>query len=304
MKTLTKILILVLAFALSLCGFAGCGSDKKNETVETYTITFVQEGQDNVVKTVNKGATLTDIPTPVAVTGYEIVWDVTDFSDIQSDMTVTAVATPIYTITFVQEGQENVIRTAKKGTALTDIPTPVAVTGYEIVWDVTDFSDIQSDMTVTAVKTALTCTVTFVQEGQDNVVRTVNKGATLTDIPTPVAVSGYEIVWDVTDFTNIQSDMTVTAVATPVYTITFVQEGQENVIRTAKKGTALTDIPTPVAVTGYDVVWDVTDFSDIQSNMTVTAVKTAKTFTIYYVVSDFAEGKGVTLSQTQQTVTY
>ena len=102
MKTLTKILILVLAFALSLCGFAGCGSDKKNETVETYTITFVQEGQDNVVKTVNKGATLTDIPTPVAVTGYEIVWDVTDFSDIQSNMTVTAVKTAkTFTIYYV-----------------------------------------------------------------------------------------------------------------------------------------------------------------------------------------------------------
>ena len=150
----------------------------------------------------------------------------------------------------------------------------------------------------------ITCTVTFVQEGQENVVKSVNKGGALTDIPTPVAESGYEIVWDRTDFTNIQSDITVNAVKTPVYTITFVQEGQNNVIRTAKKGTALTDVPTPVAVTGYDVAWDVTDFSDIQANATVTAVKTAKTYTITYVVSDFAASKGVTLARTQQAVTY
>ena len=246
MKTITKILILVLVCAFSFCVITGCDKDNDGDTpaTTTYTITFVQEGQENVVKTVNKGATLTDIP------------------------------------------------------------TPVAEDGYEIVWDVTDFTNIQSDMTVTAVKTAITYTVTFVQEGQDNVVRTVNKGATLTDIPTPVAETGFEIVWDVTDFTNIQSDMTVTAVKTPVYTITFVQEGQDNVIRTAKKGTALTNVPTPVAVTGYDVAWNVTDFSDIQSNMTVTAVTTAKTYTITYVVSDFAASKGVTLAQTQQTVTY
>ena len=90
------------------------------------------------------------------------------------------------------------------------------------------------------------------------------------------------------------------------YTITFVQDGQDNIVKTVEKGETLTDIPTPVPTNeqGYVIAWDVTDFSNIQKDLTVTAVKTAKTFTITYVVSDNASSKGVSLSTTTQTVTY
>ena len=60
----------------------------------------------------------------------------------------------------------------------------------------------------------------------------------------------------------------------------------------------------PTNEQGYVIAWDVTDFSNIQKDLTVTAVKTAKTFTITYVVSDNASSKGVSLSTTTQTVTY
>ncbi len=152
-----------------------------------------------------------------------------------------------------------------------------------------------------------TCTITFVQEGQENIVKTVEKGLALTDIPTPAPVEGCEVAWNVTDFSNIQEDITVNAVVTPIvptFTITFVQEGKDDVVRTAKKGTALTDIPNPAPVEGYDVSWSVTDFSNIQSDMTVTAVATAKTFIITYVISDIASENGVVLATTTQTVTY
>ena len=95
-----------------------------------------------------------------------------------------------------------------------------------------------------------------------------------------------------------------TACAPKTCTITFLQDGQEAIVRTVEKGSDLTDIPTPASVTGYDVVWDVTDFTNIQEDMTVNAVTTGKTFTITYVISDFAEGKGVTLDSLTQTVTY
>ena len=94
-----------------------------------------------------------------------------------------------------------------------------------------------------------------------------------------------------------------TACAPKMCTVTFVQDGQESIVKTVQKGAELTDIPTPVPVTGYDIVWDVTDFTNIQENMTVNAVATAKTFTITYVISDFAQSKNVTM-QTTQTVTY
>ncbi len=93
---------------------------------------------------------------------------------------------------------------------------------------------------------------------------------------------------------------------TTTCTITFVQEGKDNIVRTVEKGATLTDIPTPVPSdhAGYDIVWDKTDFSNIQNDFTVTAVKSAKSFTITYVVSENAKTNGVTLSTTTQTVKY
>ena len=147
-------------------------------------------------------------------------------------------------------------------------------------------------------------TITFVQEGQADIVKTVEKGSDLTDIPEPAPVQKAEVVWDITDFTNIQKNMTVTAIVTPIYDITFVQEGKADIVKTAKKGTALTDIPEIEPITGYNLTWSVTDFSNIQSDMTVTVVKTAKTYTITYVLSTVAEQNGVTLTGNPQTVTY
>lgn len=85
------------------------------------------------------------------------------------------------------------------------------------------------------------------------------------------------------------------------FTVTFKQEGFEDVTKTVTEGTALTDVPTPQAVTGYTVVWDVTDFSAIEENLTVNAVKTANEYTLTY---DLEGKEGVTIENVTQTVTY
>ena len=77
---------------------------EEESVVVTYTVTFVQEGAENVVITVNEGEGIaaSEIPTPTPVKGHTVAWDVSDFSAITSDITVTAVATPnVYTITYV-----------------------------------------------------------------------------------------------------------------------------------------------------------------------------------------------------------
>lgn len=89
-----------------------------------------------------------------------------------------------------------------------------------------------------------------------------------------------------------------------VYKITFVQEGQENVVKTVKVGETLTDVPTPVAIPGYDVVWDTTDFSSVTGNATVTAVATKKTFTVKFSLGPAAKETGATISKTTQEVLY
>ena len=89
---------LLLAFIATLGLFCACG--KPNGSV-VYTVTFSQEGQADIVKQVESGKALTDIPMPVEQDGYDIVWNTTNFSKITGDLTVTAVATPkTYVITY------------------------------------------------------------------------------------------------------------------------------------------------------------------------------------------------------------
>lgn len=120
-----KLLAALLVVALTAAFFVGCGGsgDKDSTSVppasasetpvespdetpvespeESVTVTFRQEGQADVVKTVVKGNALTDIPTPSAVKGYTVEWDTKDFGKIDADTVVNAVATAnVYTITF------------------------------------------------------------------------------------------------------------------------------------------------------------------------------------------------------------
>lgn len=65
-------------------------------------------------------------------------------------------------------------------------------------------------------------TVTFRQDGEDDVVRTVEAGGTLEDIPEPAPRPGYTVTWEEKDFTNITAGFIVNAEQTPnVYTITY-----------------------------------------------------------------------------------
>ena len=68
--------------------------------------------------------------------------------------------------------------------------------------------------------------MTFQQNGQVDIVKTLKKGETLTDIPTPVLKTGYIIEWESVDFTNITADMTVNAIETAkTYTLVFDGNG-------------------------------------------------------------------------------
>ena len=101
------------------------------------------------------------------------------------------------------------------------------------------------------------------------------------------------------DSSSDSSDSSSQAPVTEYVTITFQQEGQADVVKTIVKGTALTEVPTPASKTGYTVVWDETDFTNVTESMIVTAVATAKTYKVILNVGDNAS-----ISQTTITVTY
>lgn len=90
---------------------------------ETYTVTFVQNGQEAITRQVTKGGELTDIPAPQPKTGYTVTWDRTDFSNVSGNLTVNAVETPNeYTITYDLENKEGATISSTTQTVTYDAP--------------------------------------------------------------------------------------------------------------------------------------------------------------------------------------
>ena len=85
---------------------------------------------------------------------------------------------------------------------------------------------------------------------------------------------------------------------TQLVKVTFKQNGQADIVKTLKKGEALTDIPTPASKTGYTVAWEPIDFTNITADVTVNAIETAKTYTLVF------DANGASLTETTITVTY
>ncbi len=527
--------LITLIFAISMCVtlMACMNSDSNSESTssipqkEYVTITFKQSGYNDVVKTIEKGQALTDIPTAQGKTGYTVTWDTTDFTKVTENIIVNAVESantytvtydanggtieiatqevtfdkettlatptredytfngwtyegtavvsgatwtiandvtlvaewidsrPTYTVTFVDGTQSKSVE-VKKGESVPagEVPTFVGKVGYSVAWDITDYTNIQDNITVTAEYTPNTYTITYDADGfsidgttvqltydavcsaldmsltkedanflgwkygeatytnesvwnvaenvtvtpdwetKDQVTvvfvdtdgstinRTIYEGQDLTDIPTPKTKVGYtvESVWYIDAsctqtavFTNVQEGFTVYAKATAntykvsynanggvvskptqdvvydseytlvtpthekaymrfdgwqmesgnilaltgkwsmtenvsvtakwtdargTYTISFIQAGQETKTFEVREGESFTDIPVPVAKTGYTVEWDTKDFTNITGNMIVTAIETAKTYTITL------NANGGDLNQTTITVTY
>lgn len=94
---------------------------------------------------------------------------------------------------------------------------------------------------------------------------------------------------------------------TTSYTVTFVQEGKDNVVVSVKAGESvqMADVPQLDEIAGYDVDWD-KDFSEVNADLVVTAVKTPKTFTITYTYDSRLSESGyvVSLGKTTQSVKY
>jgi hypothetical protein len=77
------------------------GNEDSSVEKQMFTITFKQAGVGDIVKTVEEGQTLTDVPIPNPVTGYNVAWSVADFSNVAENMTVEVVKTAkTYTITY------------------------------------------------------------------------------------------------------------------------------------------------------------------------------------------------------------
>ena len=77
-----------LAMLVACFMFVACGASQGDNVVK---ITFKQNGQEDIIKTIDAGETLTDIPMPSPKVGYTIYWDKNDFINVKKDMTVMAI---------------------------------------------------------------------------------------------------------------------------------------------------------------------------------------------------------------------
>ncbi|AQQ09584.1 GLUG domain protein [Sedimentisphaera cyanobacteriorum] len=249
--------------------------------------------------------------------GYDFVGFDPPLPDIVSgnfEATAQYEATPQYTVTFDAGAGGSItagdaVQTVYEGEDAAE-PTIEANEGWEFAgWD-TDFTNVQSDLTVTA-QYELTYTVNFLSGANGTITsgdteQTVADGGSAT-APTVEANTGWEFTgWD-TDFTNVQSDLTVTAQyeATRQYTVTFdagaggsITSGEA--VQTVYEGG---DAEAPEITPNAPYIfagWD-KEFTNVQSEITVTAQYDTKTFTVTFNAGQYGI---ISEGQSQQTIEY
>ena len=334
-----KFILFMLSLTLTFGSFIGCGdseggdntsspatsieessngSASSEEKINYYTITFKQAGQDDVVKQVEAGKDLADIPAPVQKTGYTTKWSVENFTAIAENMTVEAVATANeYTITY-NAGEGEVSPETQKVTydaVPESFVTPTRY-GYDFIcWtyegkavQATDVWKIAGDVTLVASWIEKEKrTVTFVQTGYEPIIVEVYDGETLTgdQIPDTQPKEGYRVFWEEKIPSSIKENVVVNAYAIAnTYTITY--DAGEGTVAEPTQQVTYDSAPESFAVPtreGYKFkgweyqnnVLSATDLWTIASDVTLTA-KWAKICTVKL------NANGGTLSETTITV--
>lgn len=125
-----------------------------NGNLRIQAVTFQSEVADDITKYVLNGYALTDIPAVPEKEGQTSAkWNITDFSNITADMTVTAEYDMRKYVTFHNEytEDEDIKITVNYGEAITEVPEVTVKIGNSATWSETDFSRITQDMQVNAV---------------------------------------------------------------------------------------------------------------------------------------------------------
>lgn len=380
---------------------AGCSTGQAPET-KKYTVTFSQDGFADVSYSVEEGASIAqkDIPATKPVEGYTVVWEEKSLTNIQKDITIEAIATPNdYTVTYLLDTEEGetletgltqtitydsaytlatptlygytfagwqledqtiVSQTGTQWKIAKDITvsatwsgnyytltfvdqngvsTPVIVengdtiqesqipaieqtkTGYELSWNVLDFSQITSNTNVSIKETAKTYTITYAATGDpiDGTTVELTYDALCSALNMSLTKEGYNFQgWKYGDalYTNetkwnIANDVTLVAnwVEKDKVTVTFYNTDGSATAKTIYKGETLTDIPAIKTKEGYTVDtqnWyldaactQVASFANLQEGISVYAKATANKYVITYSVPEDAS-----VNNTQEQVTY
>lgn len=254
------------------------------EPLATYTVTFVDwNGTVLKTQTVEEGSSAT-APSNPSRTGYTFTgWDKT-FTNVTSNLTVNAQYTiNSYTVTF-KDWNNTILKTetVNHGSNATP-PTNPNRTGYTFTGWSGSYTNITSNTEVTATYTINSYTVTF--KDYDNTTlktETVNYQGSATP-PSNPSREGYTFSgWD-KSFTNITTNTIITAqYSIKTFTVTFKDwDGTNLKTETVNYGNSATPPNNPTRE-GYNFTgWD-KGYTNVTSNLTITAQYTIKTYTVTF----------------------
>ncbi len=249
-----------------------------------HIVTVVIDGEETIQEVLHGDNAVK--PADPVIDGLTFVgWD-KSFENITADTTITAIFQEIpsgntggnndkfHTVTIVI-GDSTEIKIVGDGQSA-ELPSSVSVPGYIFRgWD-KDFTNITSDITITAIleKTG-THTVTFVVEGVSYPVQVDHGGNAEPPVfPTQDSNGNRFIGWD-RDFKNITSDTTVTAIfeeGAVYHNVTFIIDNQFY-YQKVKDGEAAVPpfIPNTDSSNNKFIGWD-KDFSRITADTEITAI--------------------------------
>ena len=211
-------------------------------TANENLITFVQADGTTAERTVLTGEVLTDIPECKQVPGYDVHWEITDFSSVTGAMTVNAIKVPqTYTITYSVPEDAAVDGKKDSVTYKTDYHLKTATRyGYTLTgWRTEDGTtipltgtwEIVGSQTLTAVWAENFYTITFIHVDGTQETRQVENGDILTNIPATQTVKGHTVTWSITDFSTVSSNVTVNPIVVPnEYTVTLSLSTGESIV--------------------------------------------------------------------------
>ncbi len=260
-----------------------------NCTLVHFTVTFLdKDGKEIKTESVEYGKSAT-APEAPAVEGWHFTkWD-TDCSNVKSDLTVKAVYEKNeYTVRFLDWDEKEISsQTVKYGEAATAPEQPVRE-GYDFAgWEPAGFNQVKSDMTIVAQYVIKTFTVQFIDFNFNEINRQTIEYGKDAAAPEAPQVEGYDFKgWD-KDFTNVTENLLVKPVyAIKQFTVKFVDhDGTVLSEQTADWGKAAKAPADPVREGWTFTGWDPADFSQVKSDMVITArySKDAVVYTVTFV---------------------
>ena len=282
------------------------------QNIVYYTVTFL-DWDGTILKTeqVEQGKSAT-APTAPIRNGYTFTgWD-KDFTNVQSDLTVTAQYQQkivYYTVTFLDwDGTELYVEQVEEGKDAVGPTSNPTRDGYTFIGWSKPITNITSNLTVIAQyqQNIVYYTVTFLDwDGTELHVEQVEEGKDAVGPTSNPTRDGYTFIGWSKPITNITSDLTVIAQYEQnkiYYTVTFLDwDGTELHVEQVEEGKdAVGPISNPIRE-GYTFIgWD-KDFSNVQSDLLVTAVYVENGSDLVYFIVGFMDWDG-TILKTEQVL--